>query len=146
LILVAIGLIFTPLRLGKDLVLVFLPLFADKERWEALTSPDGTLYHPLMKPLLIGEAIGNTTTALFALVLLVFFFSKKRIFPRLAILYLVGNTLVVVLDFIVAAQIPLLARADNPAPLLEIGRGILSCCIWIPYMLVSKRVKATFTK
>ena len=145
LILVAIGLIVTPIRLGIALVAVYLPLFA-REKWEAFTTPGGVYYHPLMGPMLITEVVGNTLTIVFAVVLLIFFFAKKSFFPMLMIIFLAANAVFVGVDHIMAQQIPLIAKQQNPAAFQELARVVAGCLVWIPYMLVSRRVKATFTR
>ena len=143
LILVAIGLIITPLRLGVDGVRIFLPLFAP-EKWHLINTPGSELYHPYLGPLLIYEVAGNTTTALFALVMLGLFFSRKRFFLKLMILYLAVNALFVFGDHVLVRQV-FPGMATSPQGIRELARVTAGCLIWIPYLLVSKRVKATFT-
>ena len=51
-----------------------------------------------------------------------------------------------VLDLDLSMQLPNMAMQDALGTLGDIARAIFQSCIWIPYMLVSKRVKATFVK
>ena len=145
LILVAIHLVSTPIRFWTYLVHVFLPLFASG-RWEAFTTPGGVYYHPLQGPLMIAELSVNTITAVFAVVLLIFFFSKKSFFPMLMIVYLASNAVLLGADLTLSHQIPPIASQHSPVGFRELAQATAWCAIWIPYMLVSKRVKATFTK
>ena len=81
LILVGIGIVFSPLRLllfiGRDLLPVFL-----SETWTTLTTPGTQIYHPFWGPLLIFELLGNVFFLVFSLVLVIFFFQKRKLYHR----------------------------------------------------------------
>ncbi|HKZ21923.1 MAG TPA: DUF2569 domain-containing protein [candidate division Zixibacteria bacterium] len=145
LILVAIGLIFTSLRIllltFKDIIPVFAP-----QTWSVLTTPTSAVYHPLWAPLLIGELVGNLFFVCLGIVLVVLFFQKRRIFPKLAILYLLANLVFVVGDTLVAGLIPVVAQQDNTSSVKEIVRSVVGAGIWVPYFIMSKRVKSTFVR
>lgn len=114
--------------------------------WQAVAVPGGEHYHPLYGPLLIFEVLGNIL--LFGLTLLAawLFFSKRRWFPRVYIALLLGNALILVIDEIVGGRIGYLAASPDPASTKELVRGILHALIWCPYVLKSRRVKATFVR
>ena len=143
LILIAIGLVITPIRLGYSILVELLPVF-EPETWNYLTSPDSPVYHHLWKPLIWFEVLGNAFFMAFAIVLMFFFFGKRKLLPRLFIIYLVSNLVFVLGDYYMASQIPMLGEMDMSDSFREIGRSILSVGIWVPYFLLSERVRGTF--
>lgn len=146
LLLVVLGLIVAPLRIGTMLYQNHVPIFSNGT-WEAFTSQSSEYYHPLWGPLITFEIIGNLVLIALGLVTLCFLFMKSRRTPTLAITWLVAGLVFVVADFFIAEMIP--AIADQPTDtesVKEVGRSVVSAMIWVPYFLVSKRVKATFTR
>jgi hypothetical protein len=143
LILIAIGIVVSPLRI---LVLV-IPLYADifkNGAWELLTTPGNELYHPLWSPIIMGEIAINAIFIVGWIVIAFFFFLKKRVFPKLYIGMLLFTLSFIVLDaYAIKAVLP-----DDPVfdpdTLKELIRTLGASLIWIPYMLISKRVRATF--
>lgn len=143
LILVAIGLVLTPLRFLVVVVKDLLPVFSG-ETWSILTTPGTEAYHPFLAPLLIFELIGNIAFVVFAIVVAIFFFKRQKIVPKLMIAFLFSNLAFVVIDYFVADSIPFIASQNDPESLRELIRVLIGCLIWVPYFLVSKRVKGTF--
>ena len=80
-------------------------------------------------------------------VILIFLCLKKSYrFPTLCIIFLALNIFVVVGDFFLANTIPAVAAEENTAVLKEMAQVVIVAIVWIPYFLVSKRVKNTFVK
>jgi len=79
-------------------------------------------------------------------VMIVLFFQKRKIFPKLAIFYLLANLVFVVGDTLVAGLIPFVAQQDNSSSMKEIFRSVVGAGVWVPYFLTSKRVKGTFVR
>ena len=144
-ILPAIGLFILPVRLAISLNNDFMPIF-QQGYWEILTTPGTEAYHPLWAPLLIFEMSGNVFFIFFDIVLIFLFFSKSCRFPVLFITLLTLNLLFVISDFFLADLIPAVAAENDPEALKEVARTIIGALIWIPYFLVSKRVKNTFVR
>lgn len=145
LILVAIGVILSPIKLGALLFQVHLPLFQDGT-WDLLTVPGSEHYHPLWAPLLIFEIVCNLGFIAAYIVQAVLFFRKSRSFPKIYIVVALLNLGFIVLDawfcsFLLPDQ-PML----DPDTATEIARSLLGAAIWIPYMLVSERVSNTFVE
>lgn len=145
LILPAIGLFLAPLRLAVNLMKDFWPIFRDGY-WPVLTTPGTEAYHPLWKPLLMFEIVGNTIFILANLALLFFFFTKHWRFPTLFITMLALNVVFVVSDFFMGNAIPAVAATNDPQSAREMARTLAAAVVWIPYFLRSKRVKNTFVK
>lgn len=143
LILLAIGLVLTPLRvlvfLGKD----FVPIFTTKT-WSVLTTPGTGAYHPLWAPILMFEGVGNTVLIVFSVIVAIYFFQKRRIVPKLMIALLLSNLFFVGADYFAANLIPGVGSQKDVEFMREFAGVVIACSIWVPYFLVSKRVKATF--
>jgi hypothetical protein len=145
LILVLIGLIVTPLRLSYMLLNTHVPLVTG-DAWLALTSPGSEAYHPLWAPLLLFEIVTNIGFILSSLALLFLMFQKSPIFPRLAIVYFIANALFVTGDQLLASLIPAVAAQHDPGSDREMSRSIASACVWVPYLVRSRRVQSTFRR
>lgn len=143
LILVAIGLIITPLRVAYLLLADLIPIFSNGT-WAALTDPGSESYSPYWAPLLIGEVVANGLLMAVSAYLLYLFFSKKKVFPVWYMGVIAFSLVFIPLDaWLVTKALPDEPMFD-PDTTKEFSRSILAAVIWIPYMLVSKRVKATF--
>jgi hypothetical protein len=145
LLLVVLGLVIAPLRVVHLLATQHVPMLRDGA-WGILTTPGTELYHPLWAPLIVFEVVGNLGSIALALATLWLMFRKSRHTPRVAIAWLAWSTAIVVIDFILGQQIPMVAAQSGPDETRELTRALVSSAIWIPYFLVSKRVKATFVE
>lgn len=145
LVLPAIGLGVTILRLAIEVARTGYFVIGSDE-WGALTTPGSELYHPLFKTLGMLELVGNSLFAIFAAVLLVLYFMRSFWFPRLFIAFVIANLAFLVLDTVLAAQIPLLAGEGMTTMITEIVRTLVGAAIWVPYMLLSTRVANTFAR
>jgi len=122
-----------------------LPLFTNPT-WARLTVPGSAAYHPKWMPLLVFELLVNSMFIVFDVWLLVLFFQKRRLLPPLMVLFMLTTLVFVIADHLVAQQIPLVAQRGSPEGIVQIIRTFIACALWVPYFLVSKRVKATFVR
>jgi len=77
----------------------------------------------------------------------VLIFKRARAAPVAASSWFVAGLLVMWLDLLLGYQIPLIAEQPlDDTTRRELIRSFVAAAIWIPYFLVSKRVKATFTR
>jgi VanZ family protein len=143
LILPLLGLILSPLRLIYMVYEDLWPIFSP-DYWEDLTSPTSQLYHPLWSRVLIFEVAGNVTIFLLGLAALVAFLKKSRKAPRLIIMWLLLALIFAGADYYFRGYIPGAAEQYDTIFLSELWRTGITAAIWIPYFLISKRVKATF--
>ena len=145
LVLVAIGLIATPIRLSVALFNTFVPIFRDGT-WQTLTTPGSAPYHPMWGPLLIAEIVVTSIFIITSIYLLSLFFRKSWRFPRWYIAFLVANLVFLLVDALAIK----LVLPDHPFldadTARELFRSLVSMAIWIPYLIVSKRVKNTFVR
>ncbi len=138
LIFVVIALIVTPIRLGISLNNEFLPLFNSMSLFEA---------YPNLQAMIYVEAIINVIFGVSAIILLILMTNKDRRFPKLMIIFYVSNLIFVLADAIYVSQIQVLEQfMESGDSAKEIIRAIVGTSIWVPYMLVSTRVKQTFIK
>ena len=143
LILVAIGIVVTPIRLIIIMMATYPEIFSTGT-WEALTTQGGEAYSPLWAPIIFGEILINSGILLTWLYIAYLFFSKKLIFPKWYIGLAVFSLVFIIAD---AFAIKLLIPSEpvfDPDTIKEFMRSLFAVVVWVPYMLISKRVKATF--
>ncbi|MBU2712900.1 DUF2569 domain-containing protein [Zooshikella harenae] len=145
LILIAIGIVLTPFRIIILCVTTYSDVFST-EVWEALTTPGAEMYHFLWAPIIIGEILINSGLLLAWLYMAYLFFTKNRDFPKCYISIAIFSLLFIIADaFAIKLVLPNESVFD-PDTIKELTRSLVMVIIWVPYMLVSKRVKATFIK
>lgn len=145
LILVGLGVVIAPFRQIYALVPVFPPIFTEGH-WEQLTTPGSLAYHPLWGPLIIGEIVVNSILVLTGICLIYLFFSKHYLFPKVYIFLAVFSLAFIVLDaWLVTIVLPGEPMFDREM-MRELTRGLVGVVIWVPYMLKSERVQATFVR
>jgi len=110
LILPAIGLILAPFRFAYGLY-ELSPVFK-YDFWDAVTSPGSEIYHPLWVPVILLEAIGSSVFLIFSIVLIVLFFKRKVILPKLIIVYLITNLAYILTDAYLGSQLPIEGGLD----------------------------------
>jgi len=144
LILVGFGVLISPLRLFFVLSQVYPPLFQEIT-WQQLFLPSSEAYNFAFTILLLSETIFNFLMIIASLYLIYLFFTKKTSFPKLYIAILAVSIIFVPIDALLVSWVfPEVEAFDNDT-VKELTRSIISGAIWIPYMLISERVKATFT-
>ena len=113
-------------------------------RWEVLVTLSAENGIPYLTPLTFGKLIAEVLLLFADIYLIYLYFAKKKAFPTC---YIVLSLLLLVF-ILVDAWITTLVLPDKPMfdvqTVRNLTRSFMSCLIWIPYMLVSKRVKATF--
>jgi len=145
LILIQIGLWFTLVMLLAQISQSVLPIL-NTETWEILTSKDSGYYHPLWGPMIIFEAIYNILFLLFTVYVIVAFYRKKAILPRLMIIFYSLSLTVGIVDSLLLSQIPMARELADGSSIRDIARSAIACAIWIPYFIKSERVQNTFVR
>lgn len=134
-----------PLRIIAMVFPVYSKMFSDGS-WAALTTPGGGAYNPLWAPILLGEMVINGGLVLTWIFVAVLFFSKKKEFPK----WYIGTFLFTIMFILVDAFAIKFVLPQEPVfdaeTIKELVRTTIAAVIWVPYMLVSERVKATFIK
>jgi len=143
--LVGFSVLLSPFRLLYELVPIYKPIFEDGT-WEALTTEGSEAYHPLWGSLLIGEITYNVIIVAVSCYLIYLFFTKHYLFPKVYIGIVLVSLVFIVVDAWVVSQIIPDEPMFDPDTKKEFIRVLIGGLIWIPYMFISKRVRATFVK
>ena len=131
-------------RIGFLIASTFLPLFRDGT-WQALTSPGSPAYHPLWERVVLFELAGHIVIGAMAMVALALLVVRSSFAPKFSIGLLMASFAVAAANYFIAAQIPSIADpATDYGSLAVLVRAGIAMLVWVPYFLVSRRVKATF--
>lgn len=145
LILVGMGFCITPFKLFYDLY--NLPGYFNNNVWSSLMSFESSSRNMLTGILMFFELIYNVVYLVFSILLVFLFFYRRSILPKFAILFYSVTTIILLIDTAAAFQLnpELYSEAERQSSWKEIFRSFISAAIWIPYFLLSTRVKETFT-
>ncbi len=145
LILVGIGTVVAPFRLSMEAVRSYFFVFSDGI-WEAVTTVSSENYHPLWAPIIIGEIIFNVAMILVTVYLIYLFFSRHQLFPRLFVISVLASVIFIPIDaWLVKIVLPDEPMFDSETT-IAFFQTVVAAIIWIPYMFISKRVRATFVE
>lgn len=110
-----------------------------------LTTLGSERYNPSLASFIMYQHVAMTIRLLLAIALLILFFLRKRCFPMVAIAGYAISTVLVGIDLFLVRGI---TGSDElfRVVMSDLLRAVIVCLIWIPYLLVSRRVKATFTE
>lgn len=134
--LVGIGLVISPIAL---LIQVWIYQVEPLTGWGELF-----FLFPSLKPLLIVEVLANLVLFVFSLHLLVLFFKMHHLFPQRFIIFYIVNIAVLLLDIWAVDTFFPAAVLSAREFLRDFLPPFISGAIWIPYMLMSRRVELTF--
>lgn len=130
LILVAIMLIFNPIRILYVIISVSFPAY------ESVPASMGPF-----------EIILNVTFLLYSLVVPVYFFQRRKTAPILVIILFLLNMFFVAVNGTITQWLP--AEIAGAAPKFRVGEfavGALWFLLWTVYFMISKRAKGTFVR
>jgi hypothetical protein len=144
-LLVALGVAVTPFRIAFDVGVPLFELF-ELGYWDILTTPESELYRPFLGPFIIAESIGNSLAIIAWVYVGYLMFRHHKSFPAWYIGVTVCTVTLIIVDAIVSASLYEQAFTMGDETVNVIVKSLVGACIWIPYMLNSKRVKATFTR
>lgn len=140
LVLPLIGLMLSPFIIGWGTHQLIEVVRAPS--WTSLTTPGNPAYHPLYGMLIPTEIAVNAALGIFSIVLIVLFFKRHPRVPALMIAFYLVNLAVVAGDTYAAAFLP--GFQFDQAALRDLARAVIAAVIWVPYFMISKRVRNTF--
>ena len=115
------------------------------DAWPRLTTPGTDVYHSLWGPAIGWELLMILVLVPYALALLVFLIQRRRLFPRLSIMWSILGLTFAVVDQALISRIPE-AVAQGAYATVTLRMALFAACsvIWAPYVLFSQRAKRTF--
>jgi transglutaminase-like putative cysteine protease len=141
LILVAIGLSITPLRLIIDIFNI--PEFFDPTSWSALWNSDNGLLFSVF----FFEYVYNIFYFFFSILLVILFFNKRSSIPLLISVFYGTTFIVTLIDTLIAMNLnETYTSTDQQEYYQDLIRSFFAAVIWIPYFNISERVKDTFVE
>lgn len=143
LILLGIGIVLNPFRLIFSSYSIFSDVFS-VENWNSFTTVNGIYYHKLWKPIIFFELSINIILFIFSLVILVLFFKKSKLFPKLWIINICTFLLFGIIDLLLCRQVHFIVEQGMNDFYQPIIQSFFTLGIWGTYLMKSKRVKDTF--
>ena len=145
LVLVAIAVTLRPLLLLSQMAKIASPTFS-QDIWDAITTPGNASYQPAFGPILVMEEVCNLLLLSGSVLMVVLFYRRHRHFPKTFIVLMAFSVVFLNLDDWAGTHV--LKTTTSAETGFQNGglQALLQALIWIPYMLISRRVKATFTR
>jgi len=145
LIVVAVGLVLSFLQNLGELGWSLVPLRG--ETWEKLTTPGFSSYHPSWKPVLIFGIISTVVILVLNVVVLVLFFRKHRFFPTFVVVLIPVIFVFMLAGYYLEGLVPAIAATQAYAKHRnELIVKFIAMHMWVPYFVVSDRVRRTFIR
>ncbi len=138
---IGIGLLYNIVQLAS-----YPSSFADLE---SMRGDSPTFVNDLM-PILQFEVLQFVVLIGLAIWLIVLFAQRKKLARIIAIIVMITPFVLGIIDYVWTNSIIQSYNIDMATEMSKLsaslGRSLLAACVWVPYFIVSKRVKATFTK
>lgn len=145
LIVVAIGIVLNPIFISYQLSQGLFPMFFDGTL-AIMSDPSSEYYIEGFAGLFYLELSLNIILLLAELTLLFLFFYKHKMFPTAFIAVVIATPIVMLIHAIAISQVIPGVDIFDAETTFYLVRSVFYAAIWIPYMLVSERVKKTFTR
>jgi hypothetical protein len=146
LVLVGIGRVLSPILVLRAILFTFLPQLTNGTM-DLLSQPGSAAYSSLWRPTILFELCSNIIMLIFGIMLLFLFFGKKKLFPKMFIGVMILQLVIVVIDAVFVYMIQSsISVSLNVNPISPVIRQLVNAGVWIPYTLVSARVKNTFIR
>jgi hypothetical protein len=145
LILFAFGLVLYPVQTLYLLITKLFPAVLS-DHWTALTTPTNPGYHSLWAPLVIFELVGSSAFFLYSIVIIAWFFQRRRRVPVQVYIFLAANMFFVGTDYLIINLFLIPGNSLNLDTTINFVRTVIAGAAWIPYFMFSRRVRQTFTR
>ncbi|MBR0570032.1 DUF3857 domain-containing protein [Microvirga sp. STS03] len=142
LILVAIGLVFTPIKL---LIGFFSEEYFNNAVWSNILDASSAAYSPPLAGILAMEIVVNMAYFVYSLLLIYLFFKRRTSIPRLMTIFYSFNLAFIIFEYMLMELLNIpYGNGGNDAS--DVIRVFVAAAIWVPYFNLSKRVRSTFTE
>jgi len=145
LVLPAIGLVFRPFILVVGLWPT-LRLVADHPAWVTFVDSESGGYIAGFVGGAVAEVLMGCLFAAWSVVLLVQFFGRKRSLPVSLVAYLISFPVWAAIHTVWFRQLPFATQEPLTSDVMDLVKICVPSAVWVPYFLVSRRVKLTFTR
>ena len=146
LVVIAIGLIISLLKNLESFGWWLVP-FRNQQIWERLTTGGSAAYHPYWRPVLLFELVSSSAIVAINLIAILFFFRKHRFFPKIVVIGVPVIFILILFGYYLDGLVPAIAAsADYGKQKHALIVRFIALHIWIPYFIVSDRVKKTFVR
>ena len=144
LILIAIGLSLTPLRILFEFITE--PNFFNHNLILGILSSNEPTYNPELAFLIGFEIVFNVLSVIFSVLLIILLYQKRTSFPKIIIVFYIVTLIFFAIDvFLVFFFLDdAFSSQEMASSLGEVFRAFISTSIWVPYFIMSERVKKTF--
>jgi len=113
--------------------------------WEILTNPAHASYNPKLGGLVLIEYVFQVAMLAYSVFVVILMVKRRTSFPVFAAILYGANVFFLFMDSIWLHALDLPTAFDGEDSRTAI-RAILTAMIWIPYIIMSDRVKGTFTE
>ncbi|WP_180083510.1 DUF2569 domain-containing protein [Acinetobacter sp. YH12145] len=144
LIVLGIKIVLSLLLLSFDIYSLY-QLFQN-EALSQISDQKSELYYPTLMYLLYIESILNIVFFLLSVCAVYLFFSKHLYFPTFYIAFMASFLLVQLCDSAILSVLFTDKNALDTETIMQLATSTMGCLIWTPYLLMSVRVKNTFTQ
>jgi hypothetical protein len=116
------------------------------KEWRQFTDPGGPMYHPLWVPYRWGSVGVEVVLMLWSLVLLYGLSHKRRWFPSLMVAFLATDLLAEAAYLVALWLTPVIGESMYAGDFRDFVLIAAIAVFVVPYLLLSERVRATFTQ
>lgn len=146
-------------ELGGWLIVVFIiivvyPLFMISELskgdffnlslWENIAVTTSPNFNPQYAGLLIFQLLFNIFSIIYSILIIILFLKRRSSLPRLIKIFFILKFIGVILISFSLYKLNFLSNSDKEEFFMDSFKAFVHISIWIPYFLVSYRVKETF--
>lgn len=142
LVIPAIGVFISPIVF---IYTTFTAGFFDQSAWEYISSIDSAGYNATWAFVFLMELLMNCLFLVYSIFLIILLVQKRTIFPIHYVSFRIINLVFLIADLVLVGTIDSEHFTNDASDMQELSRTIISAFVWIPYMLLSQRVKDTFT-